>query len=62
MEEKAPTPIAESVTEHPEVPVEPQDELSEWDARVKHLMNNLPRGVDEDAAKQIFNEIVIQGD
>jgi SpoVK/Ycf46/Vps4 family AAA+-type ATPase len=61
-EEKVPTPIVESVTERPEVPAEPQDEQSEWDARVKHLMNNLPRGVDEDAAKQIFNEIVIQGD
>lgn len=61
-EENVPTPIVESVTERPEVPAEPQDEQSEWDARVKHLMNNLPRGVDEDAAKQIFNEIVIQGD
>lgn len=33
-----------------------------WDDRVKHLMKNLPKGVDEGAAKQIFNEIVIQGD
>ena len=33
-----------------------------WDARVKHLMDNLPKGVDKDAAKSIFNEIVIKGD
>ncbi|KAH0118140.1 AAA-domain-containing protein, partial [Aureobasidium melanogenum] len=62
VEEDAPAPIVESVTEHPEAPTEPQNELSEWDERVKNLLNNLPRGVDEAAAKQIFNEIVIQGD
>lgn len=33
-----------------------------WDARVKHLMENLPKGVDKDAATNIFNEIVIKGD
>jgi SpoVK/Ycf46/Vps4 family AAA+-type ATPase len=33
-----------------------------WEKRVKHIMKNLPKGVDEGAAKQIFNEIVIQGD
>lgn len=33
-----------------------------WDARVKQLMKNLPKGVDEQAAKAIFNEVVIQGD
>ncbi|KAM3422137.1 hypothetical protein BST61_g2508 [Cercospora zeina] len=33
-----------------------------WDARVKKIMKNLPKGIDEFAAKQIFNEIVIQGD
>lgn len=33
-----------------------------WDARVQQLMKNLPRGVDESAAKSIFNEIVIKGD
>jgi fidgetin-like protein 1 len=38
------------------------DEQSEWDARVKKIMKKLPKGVDELAAKQIFNEIVIQGD
>ncbi|KAG9669841.1 AAA-domain-containing protein, partial [Aureobasidium melanogenum] len=62
VEENAPAPIVESVTENPEAPTKPQNELSEWDERVKNLLNNLPRGVDEAAAKQIFNEIVIQGD
>ncbi|KUJ14803.1 AAA-domain-containing protein [Mollisia scopiformis] len=33
-----------------------------WEAKVQHLMKNLPKGVDEGAAKQIFNEIVVQGD
>ncbi|PIA97078.1 Protein SAP1 [Cercospora beticola] len=33
-----------------------------WDARVSKIMKNLPKGLDEFAAKQIFNEIVIQGD
>ncbi|KAG9687881.1 AAA-domain-containing protein, partial [Aureobasidium melanogenum] len=62
VEAEAPAPIVESVTENPDAPTESQNELSEWDERVKNLLNNLPRGVDEAAAKQIFNEIVIQGD
>ena len=33
-----------------------------WPERVKHVKKNLPKGVDEGAAKQIFNEIVVQGD
>lgn len=36
--------------------------VNEWDSRVQYLMKNLPRGVDEQAAKAIFNEIVIKGD
>ena len=35
---------------------------SAWEAKVATLMKNLPKGVDEGAAKQIFNEIVVQGD
>ncbi|RDW77282.1 putative SAP1 [Coleophoma cylindrospora] len=35
---------------------------SAWGKKVAHLMKNLPKGVDEQAAKQIFNEIVVQGD
>lgn len=38
------------------------DEQQEWDKRIKKIMKNLPKGVDEAAAKQIFNEIVIKGD
>ncbi|EKG10653.1 ATPase AAA+ type core [Macrophomina phaseolina MS6] len=41
------------------------EELSEdrlWKERVQRIMKRLPKGVDEAAAKQIFNEIVIQGD
>jgi ATP-dependent 26S proteasome regulatory subunit len=33
-----------------------------WEEKVAHLMKNLPKGVDEGAAKQIFNEIVVKGD
>ncbi|KAH8592374.1 P-loop containing nucleoside triphosphate hydrolase protein [Bisporella sp. PMI_857] len=35
---------------------------SAWEIKVAQLMKNLPKGVDEQAAKQIFNEIVVQGD
>ncbi|KXL47065.1 hypothetical protein M433DRAFT_606 [Acidomyces richmondensis BFW] len=44
--------------DHPATPTE----RDEWDARVKHILKNLPRGVDEAAARQIFNEVVIHGD
>ncbi len=37
-------------------------EKAAWDAKVQKLMKNLPKGVDEGAAKQIFNEIVVHGD
>ncbi|KKY26886.1 putative aaa family [Phaeomoniella chlamydospora] len=33
-----------------------------WEARCKAIMKDLPRGVDEAAAKQILNDIVVQGD
>ncbi|CZR57590.1 related to SAP1-member of the AAA-protein family [Phialocephala subalpina] len=33
-----------------------------WEAKVQQLMKNLPKGVDEGAAKSIFNEIVYRGD
>lgn len=35
---------------------------SEWEKKVAYLLKHLPKGVDEGAAKQIFNEIVVQGD
>jgi len=44
--------------DHPATPTE----RDEWDARVKHILKHLPRGVDEAAARQIFNEVVIHGD
>ncbi|KAF2169654.1 hypothetical protein M409DRAFT_20067 [Zasmidium cellare ATCC 36951] len=37
-------------------------EQQQWEQRVKKIMKKLPKGVDEQAAKQIFNDIVIQGD
>ena len=33
-----------------------------WDKRIKQIKKKLPKGVDEGAANQIFNEIVVQGD
>ena len=33
-----------------------------WQERLKHIKKHLPKGVDPEAAKQIFNEIVVQGD
>lgn len=37
-------------------------EQEEWDKKIKHILKHLPKGVDEQAAKQILNEIVIRGD
>jgi len=39
-----------------------EKESDEWQERVRSILKNLPRGVDDAAAKQILNEIVIQGD
>ncbi|KXS94352.1 hypothetical protein AC578_3179 [Pseudocercospora eumusae] len=41
---------------------ESPSEKDQWEQRVKKIMKKLPKGVDEWSAKQIFNEIVIQGD
>ena len=39
------------------------DPLSkDWNERLAYVKNHLPKGVDENAAKQIFNEIVVHGD
>ncbi|KAG9192358.1 fidgetin-like protein 1 [Alternaria panax] len=38
------------------------EETDEWKRRTDETMKNLPRGVDKQAAQQILNEIVIQGD
>ncbi|QIX00776.1 hypothetical protein AMS68_006293 [Peltaster fructicola] len=50
-------PLAAQGETHPESIDEKQ-----WDKKVEALLKNLPKGVDEAAAKQILNEIVIQGD
>jgi len=41
---------------------EEEDENAAWEAKVEKLMKNLPKGIDENAARQIFNEIVVKGD
>ena len=33
-----------------------------WEDRLKYVKKHLPKGVDDNAAKNIFNEIVVQGD
>ena len=42
----------------------PKQSLSSMplDERIQYVRKHLPKGVDEGAAKQIFNEIVVQGD
>lgn len=39
-----------------------KEPANEWEARIQRIKKNLPKGVDENAAKQIFNEIVVSGD
>ena len=34
----------------------------DWTERLSYIKKHLPKGIDEGAAKQIFNEIVVQGD
>jgi len=48
-------------TDSAEADQEPE-EMDEWKRRTDEIMRNLPRGVDRQAAQQILNEIVIQGD
>jgi SpoVK/Ycf46/Vps4 family AAA+-type ATPase len=48
-------------TDSNEAEQEPE-ETDEWKRRTDEIMKNLPRGVDKQAAQQILNEIVIQGD
>lgn len=48
-------------TDAPDQESEPE-ETDEWKRRTDELLKNLPRGVDKQAAQQILNEIVIQGD
>ncbi|KFY20902.1 hypothetical protein V491_03338 [Pseudogymnoascus sp. VKM F-3775] len=39
-----------------------KQEKDDWAKKVKYMMKHLPKGCDELAAKQIFNEIVVKGD
>ncbi|KAL8794520.1 MAG: hypothetical protein Q9195_002855 [Heterodermia aff. obscurata] len=41
---------------------DPPNASAAWEERVKYIRKHLPKGVDPEAAKQIFNEIVVQGD
>lgn len=43
-------------------PDDSEQPKSEFDKRAEHLMKNLPKGIDELAAKNILNEIVVKGD
>ncbi|VZI15254.1 unnamed protein product [Fusarium fujikuroi] len=38
------------------------DDMSEWKNKKKQILKSLPAGVDAAAAKQILNDIVVQGD
>lgn len=55
------SPAPESAEVNEEYPKKSPSEMP-WIDRLKHVQKNLPKGVDEGAAKQIFNEIVVQGD
>jgi SpoVK/Ycf46/Vps4 family AAA+-type ATPase len=52
-----PTPTSDA-----EGSTESGPESSEWKEHIRSIMKNLPRGVDEQAAQQILNDIVIKGD
>ncbi|WZH46498.1 oligomeric complex COG6-domain-containing protein [Fusarium acuminatum] len=39
-----------------------QNDMTEWKDKKKQILKNLPIGVDPAAAKQILNDIVVQGD
>ena len=58
---KAVTPPSTDADSHEENNEQPEGK-TEWEIRVETLMKNLPKGVDENAAKQVFNEIVVEGD
>jgi len=53
---------APSIISRGETKLSEPTSASVWEERVKYVKKHLPSGVDEGAAKQIFNEIVVQGD
>jgi fidgetin-like protein 1 len=54
------SPNTEEEDEEEEDPLDPAEKA--WRERCQRVLRNLPKGVDEAAAKQILNEIVIHGD
>lgn len=58
-----PTPTSDSSSEDlDDTDSEISSEDKVWKERTERVMKRLPKGVDEAAAKQIFNEIVVHGD
>ncbi|KAI0550904.1 P-loop containing nucleoside triphosphate hydrolase protein [Xylaria curta] len=58
-------PVVDDPDAHsPESTQEDEDSKvkSEWEKKKRRIMKNLPSGVDESAAKSIFNEIVVKSD
>lgn len=51
------TPTSDDTSE-----VADTDGKDPWEKKVAHLLKHLPKGVDDAAAKQIINEIVVMGD
>lgn len=49
-------------TSSAELVEEENSDCSTWKTRNAHILKNLPPGIDEAAAKQILNDIVVQGD
>lgn len=60
--ELPPTLASEATDSDDDAGTEQEEERDEWKRRTDEIMKNLPRGVDKQAAQQILNEIVIQGD
>lgn len=56
------SPALSEKAKQSEAPLSPPPATAAWEDRVRHVKKHLPKGVDENAAKQIFNEIVVQGD
>ena len=61
--------VEQKATDNPDTPSSTDRDSPEgsptskdWNERLAYIKKHLPKGVDENAAKQIFNEIVVQGD
>ena len=60
-EPKAADPSTTPPSTDPDSP-EGSPTSKDWNERLAYIKKHLPKGVDENAAKQIFNEIVVHGD